>query len=111
MGYTHIDENERRRIESAVDAGKGVRVIARLTGRSPSTISEELTRNSVRKKYSRQRAELKARLRRKNSKLQCLKVAMDPVLKSFITREIAHDQSPEAISGRLKKIETQMQYA
>jgi IS30 family transposase len=111
MGYTHIDENERRRIEGAVEAGKGVREIARMTGRSPGTISEELERNSVRKKYSRQRAEAKATLRRRLSKVQCLKVAMDPVLKAFVTKEIENDQSPEGISGRLKKVETGMQYA
>ena len=47
MGYTHIDDNERRRIEKAINSGKGVRDIARMTGRSPSTISEEIRRNSV----------------------------------------------------------------
>lgn len=111
MGYTHIVESERRRIERAVESGKGVRAIALMIGRSPSTVSEELTRNSVRKKYVRQKAELKARLRRKQSKLQCLKVAMDPELKMFVTREIERDQSPESIAGRLRKVETQMQYA
>jgi IS30 family transposase len=111
MGYTHIDENERRRIERAIGAGKGVREIARMTGRSPGTISEELKRNRVRKKYTRQGAHQKAYLRRKRSKLQCLKVAMDPKLKKYVTENIEADQSPEAIAGRLKNIETQLQYA
>lgn len=111
MGYTHIDENERRRIERAIEAGKGVREIARMVGRSPGTISEELKRNRVRKKYTRQRAEQKACLRRKRSKLQCLKVAMDPVLKKYVTKEIENDQSPEAIAGRLKHVEKSMPYA
>jgi len=111
MGYTHIDESERRRIERAVESGKGVREIARMTGRSPGSICEELRRNSVKKKYSRQAAERKADLRRKQSKLQCLKVAMDPTLKAFVTAEIKNDQSPEAIAGRLKFVETGIQYA
>ncbi|KKW24082.1 MAG: Transposase [Candidatus Kaiserbacteria bacterium GW2011_GWC2_52_8b] len=111
MGYTHIDESERRRIERAREGGKGVREIARMIGRSPSSVSEELGRNSVRKKYSRQRADLNALLRRKQSKLQCLKVAMDPELKKYVTENIENDQSPEGISGRLKKVETYMQYA
>jgi IS30 family transposase len=111
MGYTHIDESERRRIERAVEAGKGIRAIARMIGRSPSTISDELQRNSVRKKYSRQRAVVKAYLRRKNSKLQCLKVAMDPKLKKYVTEEIENDQSPEGISGRLKNVKKDIQYA
>ena len=111
MGYTHIDESERRRIERARESGKGVREIARMIGRSPSAISEELKRNSVKKKYSRQKAELKARLRRRQSKLHCLKVAMDPELKTFVTKEIENDQSPESIAGRLKYVENKIQYA
>lgn len=111
MGYTHIDESERRRIERAQEGGKGVREIARMIGRSPSSVSEELKHNSVRKKYSRQRAELKARLRRKQSKLHCLKVAMDPELKKYVTENIENDQSPEAIAGRLKYVEKGIQYA
>lgn len=111
MGYTHIDESERRRIERAVESGKGVREIARITGRGPGTISEELRRNSVRKKYSRQRAQAKAHLRRRMSKLQCLKVAMDPELQRYVTDNIEHDQSPEGISGRIKNIDTHLQYA
>ena len=111
MGYTHIDESERRRIERARESGKGVREIARMIGRSPGTISEELRRNSVKKKYSQQKAELKARLRRKKSKLHCLKVAMDPELKKFVTKEIENDQSPESIAGRLQYVENKIQYA
>jgi len=111
MGYTHIDESERRRIERAVEAGKGVREIARMIGRSPGTVSEELRRNSVSKRYSRQGAQVKAYLRRKRSKLQCLKVAMDPELKKFVTENIECDQSPEAIAGRLKHVEKDMQRA
>lgn len=111
MGYTHIDESERRRIERAINAGKGVRAIARMTGRSPSSISDELRQNSVKKKYTRQYAQQKANLRRKQSKVQCMKVAMDPALKKFVTDNIENDQSPEAIAGRLKAIETHLPYA
>ena len=111
MGYTHIDDNERRRVECALEAGKGVREIARMVGRSPGTISEELRRNSIRKKYTRHGAELKANLRRKRSKLQCLKVAMNTELKRFVTEEIGNDQSPEGVAGRLKHVETNLQYA
>jgi transposase, IS30 family len=111
MGYTHIDDSERRRIEKAKNSGKGVRAIARMTGRSPSTISDELRRNCVKKKYMRQQADLKAQLRRHQSKLQCLKVTMDPALKEFVTQEIRNDQSPEAVAGRLKYVEKGIQYA
>lgn len=111
MGYTHIDENERRRIEHAIESGKGVRDIARLTGRSPGTISEELRRNSTQKKYTRQKAQAKAHLRRRMSKIQCLKVAMNPELRTYVTENIEADQSPEGISGRIKNIDTHLHYA
>lgn len=111
MGYTHIGDEERRRIERAIESGKGVREIARMTGRSPSSISDEIRINSVKKKYVRKRAQEKARLRRKQSKIQCMKVAVDARLKEFVTAQIADDQSPEAISGRLKNQETSLLYA
>lgn len=111
MGYTHLEDSDRRRIECTRSAGKGVREIARMMVRSPCTISKELERNSVRGLYVRQRAEHKARLRRKLSKVQCLKVAMDAALKEYVTREIEDDQSPEGISGRLKNVRTDLQYA
>jgi len=82
-----------------------------MTGRSPGTISDELKRNRVRRKYTRQGAEQKAYLRRKRSKLQCLKVAMDPKLKKYVTENIESHQSPEAIAGRLKHVEKNLLYA
>lgn len=44
-------------------------------------------------------------------KLQCMKVAMDPELKDFVIENILEDQSPEGISGRLREIRTDLQYA
>jgi transposase, IS30 family len=111
MGYTHIREDERRRIERAISRGEGVRAIARMLGRSPSSISEELRNNSVKGEYVRSKAEAKVIVRRRNSKLQCLKVAMDPQLKAFVMNEVADDQSPAGISGRLKEVETTIRYA
>ena len=111
MGYTHIEENERRRIERAHKAGKGVREIARMVGRSPSTICEEIKHNSVNGTYAREKAERKSRQRRKLSKLQCLKVAMDPDLKKYVLEKMRAEWSPEIIAGRLKNIDTHLMYA
>ena len=111
MGYTHIDESERRRIERALTAKKSVRKIAVMIGRSVSSVSEEISSNSVKRIYKADVANKKAELRRKRSKAQCLKVAMDPDLKKFVTDEIEGDQSPEGISGRLKYHKKDIQYA
>ena len=111
MGYTHIDEKERRRIERALKTGKSLRKIAKALDRSVSNISEEVRRGGGRDTYRADRAQEKAVRTRKNSKIQCLKVAMDPELKRFVTREIEHDQSPEAVAGRLRYVEKDIAYA
>ena len=47
--------------------GKGVREIAKTLGRSASTISRELKRNKVKKKYSPSQADNNYKKRRKNA--------------------------------------------
>ncbi|MEK7531863.1 MAG: IS30 family transposase [Patescibacteria group bacterium] len=90
--------------------GKSRRFIAGKLGRSLSSISDEIKQNSVHGKYVAEKAERKARVRRQNSKLQCMKVAMDPELKKFVTDNILDDQSPEGISGRIKEVRKDLQY-
>lgn len=90
---------------------KSLRFIAVKLGRSLSALSDEIRLNSVKGKYEAKKAEAKAKLRRKNSKLQCLKVAMNPELKRFVTENILNDQSPEGISGRIKEVRKDLQYA
>jgi transposase, IS30 family len=87
-----------------------LRFIALKLGRSLSSVSDEIRINSTNGKYDAKKAEVKARLRRQNSKLQCMKVAMDPNLKDFVVVNILEDQSPEGISGRLKEIRKDLQY-
>ena len=91
--------------------GKSLRFIASKLGRSVSSVSDEIKTNSVNGKYDAKKAEAKARLRRQNSKLQCMKVAMDKDLKNFVTENILDDQSPEGISGRLREVRTDLSYA
>ena len=111
MGYIHIGESERRRIERLLASKKSRREIAQAIGRSVSSVSEEINNNSVKGIYKADTAHRKATLKRKQSKRQCLKVAMDPALKTFVTEEIEDDQTPEGISGRLKEVRTDLQYA
>ena len=90
--------------------GKSRRFIAGKLGRSLSSISDEIKVNLVNRKYNAEKAEHKARVRRQNSKLQCMKIAVDPDLKEFVTENILDDQSPEGISGRIKKVRKDLQY-
>lgn len=107
----HIDLAERRSIERAIKKGKGVNEIARMKKRSKSTISMEIKVGSKNNVYSASYANTQAKKRRKQSKQKCLKVAMDPQLKEYVTKEINNNQTSEAVSGRLKKHVQHIQYA
>jgi transposase, IS30 family len=109
--YEHITDAEQRSIERGLDGGLSIRAIGRRLGRSPNVISEEIRRNSVNGVYVARKAKHKARVRRKQSKVQCLKVAMDAELKDYVTREIMDEQSPQGISERLKHVEKDKPYA
>jgi IS30 family transposase len=108
--FKHFCFFERKRIERFLRQGKSLRFIATKLGRSLSAISDEIKLNSVNEKYDAEKAENKARLRRQNSKLQCMKVAMDIDLKRFVTENILDDQSPEGISGRIREVRRDLQY-
>jgi IS30 family transposase len=107
----HLEYCERRSIERFLMKDMSIRGIAQALNRSPSTICEEKKLGSVRGVYRADKAQNKAELRRKQSKQQCLKVAMDPVLKAYVTEQLKDDQSPEAISGRIREIDIHIPYA
>lgn len=111
MAYTHISENERRSIERFLKEGRSRRYIAGKLSRSVGTISEEIRENSVKDVYDARKAQHKAVQRRKRSKIQCLKVAMNAELKKYVTEHIRDDQSPQGISLRLKHVDTHLPYA
>lgn len=79
--------------------------------RSASSVSDEIKFNSANRIYNAKKAHHKAYVKRKESKIQCMKVAMNSGLKRFVIENISNDQSPEGISGRIKEIETHLKYA
>ncbi len=85
--------------------------IAKELGRSSKAIRHEIKNNGVKGEYTASKAEHKSRQKRKRSKIQCMKVAMDRELKEFVTANIEDHQSPEAISGRIKKVDKHIKYA
>jgi transposase, IS30 family len=70
--------------------------------RSKSAIWNEITRNKVKDVYDPKKAQQKAYVRRYYAKYQGKKIVEDQKLRTFIDKELLNDQSPEAISGRLK---------
>jgi IS30 family transposase len=108
--FKHFCFFERKRIERFLRKKKSLRFIAGRLGRGLSSVSDEIRVNKVNGKYVAEKAEHKARVRRQNSKLQCMKIAVDLDLKKFVTENILDDQSPEGISGRIKEVRKDLQY-
>lgn len=82
-----------------------MRRIARLMGRSPNTISEELARNRVRGAYDAEQAQQKAYARKKYAKYQGKKIFEHDDLRKEIHLRILDDQSPRAIARRITRRE------
>ena len=109
--YLHLCLAERQKIERFLNNGKSLRAIASILSRGVSSISNEIKIGRVNGIYEAKKAEAKSVLKRRESKLQCFKVAMDAKLQKFVTEGIKDHQSPEGISGRLKAVEKGIQYA
>ena len=109
--FRHFSFAERKSIERWLGQQKSLRWIAGALGRSVSSISAEIHRHRVKRRYDAKKAHHKAYVKRKDSKIQSLKVAVDPELRDYVETKIQDHQSPEGISGRLKQIEIGLPYA
>lgn len=105
--YGHLDLKERIEIYRLHADGKSVRCIGAMLGRSPSTISRELRRNSVATKawpggYVPDRAQALAERRRR---WDCrYKLARQPALRALVSDRLAMGWSPQQIAGRLARL-------
>ncbi len=87
-----------------------LREIAAALKRSTSTISEEIKKNSVRKKYDPFNAQHKSYVKRHNASFRGQRIVNHGGLRSFIESNLLDGQSSEAISGRLKHQEKSLPY-
>lgn len=109
--YSHIKKAERIIISFLFKKERSMREIARELGRSPGSISEEISKNSVKGKYDPEKANHKAYFKRWRSKTQGMKVARDSELRDYVEKNLKNDWSPKQIAGRLKGIDTHIKYA
>jgi IS30 family transposase len=100
MSYRHIGLDERYVIYKNIINGKSLRTIAELLDRSPSSISRELKRNSIKYWYRPGEANDKSKIRRKESKQRKLDKNED--LRDFILGKLKDGFSPDSIAGRIK---------
>ena len=93
--------SEREEISRGITIHQSTRSIARLLGRSPSTVSRELRRNGGHDRYRAAPADDNAWARARRPK-RC-KLANSPRLRQAVAGKLRLDWSPEQIAGWLKR--------
>lgn len=91
---------DREEISRALCSGDGIRQIARLIGRAPSTISREIRRNGGRNRYRATLADARAWKEARRPKL--CKLSRRPRLQRTVASKLVLDWSPEQIAGWLR---------
>ncbi len=92
---------EREVISRGVTAHRSARSIAKLLGRSPSTVSREMSRNGGYDRYRAAQADEQAWVRARRPK-RC-KLANSPRLRQTVARKLRLNWSPQQIAGWLKR--------
>lgn len=110
MAHHHFTSAERIEISILTKKGYSNRAIALELGCSHTSIGRELKRNAMKKGYDARSAKLKARVRRKQSKYQGMRIQDRPELRAYIIKYLEKHWTPEEIAGRLKKIDTHLPY-
>ena len=100
--YTHLSPEERATLSLGLAQGQSLRMIARVLGRAPSTLSRECARNTTRgQPYRASTAQTQAVARacqpRRPRKLHA------PWLWAHVQRHLKAGCSPEQIAGRLRR--------
>lgn len=98
----HIKKVERLEIGILLKKGYSIRAIAGTLKRSPSTISDEIKKNSVDNEYNPHKANHKAYVRRKYSKYQGMKINQNDELKKYIIEGLKNHLNPDEVSGRMR---------
>lgn len=97
-----IKKAERLELAILLERGYGVREIGRALDRSPSTISEEIKRNSVCGVYDPQKAQVRVSSRKSRSKRDWKKIDKDRELRRYITDRLRKHWNPLEISQAMK---------
>ena len=99
--YTHMSIEERETLSLGLAQGQSLRMMARVLGRAPSTVSREAARNARGHPYractAQHQAAARARQPRRGRKL------LDPWLWHYVQTHLAEGCSPEQIAGRLRR--------
>lgn len=103
MSYSHFTKNNRTELSILLKKGYPYRDIGDALGKSPSSISREVKKNSVNGVYDPDKADHKAYVKRKYSKYQGMKVWENDEIRSYVEEKTQKFWSPEATAGRLER--------
>jgi IS30 family transposase len=102
MRYTHFKQEERLYLSILLKRGCSIREIGSALKRNPSSVSREITNNSVNGIYDPIKAQHKAYVSRYYAKYIGMKVQSDPVIENYIWEKMPLGWSPECIAGRIE---------
>jgi len=102
MKYTHFTKNNRTELSILLKKGYSYRDIGDALKKSPSSISREVSENSVKGVYDPDKADWKAYFKRYRAKRQTMKILNNPKLEKYIMDKLKAGWSPQAIAERLQ---------
>lgn len=105
MPYKHISSFQRNELSALLGAGLKQNKIAKLLGKSPSAISQELSRNRADNKigYDAGVAKANTKQRRILANQRFRKIENNVWLRNYLVKKTKKYWSPEQINGRLKR--------
>lgn len=98
-----MGKGERLELSLLLRKRYSLRAIAEVLGRSHSSLSRELKKNMVNRRYNPAKANTKAQVRRSKSKYQGMKVRETPGMEEYVAEKMKLNWSPELIAGCWKK--------
>jgi IS30 family transposase len=99
--YTHFTIEEREKARCLIEQGSSIRAIARILGRSPSSMSRELKRNSYKNgEYAAHHAQKLYRKRKKHCGRK--PKLLDENIRNYVLERMEYRWTPEQICERAK---------
>ncbi len=102
MSYKHFTKADRMELSILLKKGYSYREIGPVIRKSASAISREVKENSTKEIYDPLKAEAKARLKRRMSKYQGMKISDTTGLEIQVAVGLMAGWSPEEVAGRLR---------
>lgn len=101
--FRHLTQHDRDRMELLLRKRYSQEDVAVVLKVDPGTVSRERKRQRKNGVYDADTAQHKAGVKRGFSKYQGMKVESDPLLKTYVIRELENHRSPDEIAGRMKR--------